>query len=910
MRKIILGVFVAGIVLLLGGNFVLAREYVSDEIIIKLREGGNEGRTATDIAAVTGSTIERFDKLAGFRVLKLPDGANVEDVVNYYNGQSYVEYAEPNYITHLAWSPNDPNYALQWHFPAINLSQAWDVDTTVPLYGGDPGIMVAVLDTGIAYENYGGFTKATDFTGSYPAFVSGYDYINDDAHPNDDHGHGTHVSSTIAQSTNNGLYSAGIAFNTTLMPVKVCHVTDGCPDDAIASGLTFAKNNGADIVNMSISGLSPQGQVVQDALVAAEGAGVVMFAATGNDYLAQIGYPAKFSETIAVGATRYNNNQRASYSNYGEGIDLVAPGGESNDNFFNGWHWWAANYVACTYAVPPFGDVNCVAGDGVYQQSFYKFFVPVNYPANYTIANWYAQGTSMATPHAAGVAALLRSYGVPANNIRSVLNNSATDLGVAGYDYEYGHGLLNAADAFSFPTITEVSPSSGDNATKTDITIMGTNFAVGVTAKIGTTDLTNVNVVSGTSMTAVVPKNLSAGIYDISVVVNGKTVTAEGAFTVIDSPPNDVSRLRVTTKNKKVIFKWVNPTNSDFKKVKILRKKKRFPRNSSDGKVVFHKKKTKFTNKRLKKRKYYYKIFTYDTVGNYSSGGPVVVVPIKESVKAAGQNNNLASGDLNADGKSEIILGAKKGEDPKIYIINKNGKNIFKKNGFYPFGKGARNCGINVAVGDFNGNGKDDIVASKGAPCKTKVKVFNRKGKKKFKKKGFKPFKGKVGVTVAAGDLNGNNVDEIVVGAESGKAKVKTYQVSGKKFVKVFKKKGWRAFSGSPGVKVFSGDVNYDGRDEIVAVKTNGSKEIRVYKKNGKKRFRKKGWHPYGTGYTGSLRVAVGDASSNGYAEILTSSSDVKQVRAWGYQGRRTTPTIKKYYSVGENDEFVVGRFK
>ncbi|MFA6296440.1 MAG: S8 family serine peptidase [Patescibacteria group bacterium] len=919
IKFLLISVLVMSCVLLVS-NFVLAAdEYVPDQIIVKLKQ--NVATTADAVGKIAqgfNTTILRTDESANFAVLKLPTTATVDQAVAYYNNKKLrpeVEYAEPNYIYHMSWSPNDPYRVNQWNFNAINMAEAWDYDTTAPLHGGDPSVVVAVVDTGIAYEDFDIYSKASDFTGIYPTFASGYDFVNNDTHANDDQGHGTHVASTIAESTDNSIYTAGIAFNSTIMPVKVLD-SNGSGDAAkTASGITWAKDHGATIINMSL-GSTAYSQTVADAVTAAANAGVIMVAAAGNGGQDGVGdpeldYPARLSQVISVGSTRYHNNLRSSFSNYGNGLDLVAPGGQTDEGYFMGTYSFNATYGApCTYdPTGTFGDPGCFIGsDGILQQSFAYFFLPVNYAGNATTVAWLINGTSQATPHVAGTAALLKAYGVPNNNLRSIIDNSATDLGTSGYDTEYGHGLLNAANAFTFPTITSLSTSSADNSSNTNITVSGSNFVAGATMAIGATALTNVNVVNSSTITAIVPKHLSSGSYDISVTSNGKTTSASNSFTVLNSAPSDVSNLRVRASNGRVYFKWKNPTTWDFDKVKIRRKNKSFPTSYSDGKKVFNKSKTSFTNKNLNRnKKYYYKIYTYDTAGNYSSGVPVVVVPKNNSIVSESSNNYVATGDVNKDGLDEMIVGAKKGHESKIYVTNKNGDKLYKKNGFYPFGSGKSNCGINVASGDLNMDGTDEIIASQGAPCKSRVKVFNKSGKSKFKKKGFKPFKKGVGVTVASGDLDGDNYDEIIVGQEKDQAKIYMYKLSGNSFVKVFKSKGFKAYSGNNGVRVFSGDLDFDGKDEIVTMPNSAKKEIKVFTKTGKKKFKSSGFLPYGN-YTNYVRTFVGDSNTDGYYEINTSSSGSSLIKAFSYKGQKSTPKVINNYTLNSK-EFAVGRF-
>jgi subtilisin family serine protease len=317
-----------------------------------------------------------------------------------------VEFAEPNYIAGIAGdpkdippqlTPNDQYYALQWHFPAIQLPAAWDIST-------GEGVVVAIIDTGIDFN-------APDMAGTRRR--PGYDFVNNDSDPTDDQSHGTHVAGTVAQTTNNNIGVAGVAFNATLLPVKVLGADGNGSYDNIIKGITYAVNQGADVINMSLAG-SQGTQALREAVKFAHDAGVVVVAAAGNSN-SSVAYPAAYDEfVIAVGAVRFDNS-RAGYSNFGPEIDLMAPGGDVDRD-----------------------DNNDKYGDGVLQNTLnsarngysYRFF----------------EGTSMASPHIAGAAALLLSVSpnLAPNEVETILSRTARNIGPAN---EYGAGLVQVADA-------------------------------------------------------------------------------------------------------------------------------------------------------------------------------------------------------------------------------------------------------------------------------------------------------------------------------------------------------------------------------------------------------------------------------------------------------------------------------
>lgn len=345
---------------------------------------------------------------------------------------------QPDYPYHALFTPNDPQFSLQWNFQAMNAPAAWDFDQTDPTHGGDPGVVVAILDTGLAYESFQSFivgpevvtnriwtnpdevTDGIDNDGNgLVDDVHGWDFSNNDAHPNDDHGHGTHIAGTIAGQTDNFIAVAGLAWQSTIMPLKVLNGSGDGSTSTIVTAINYALQAGADIINLSLGG-SNDDPLLHQAIQAAVSRGVVVIAASGNDNAASLNYPARYSETIAVGAVQ-QDLQRAPYSNYGANLDLMAPGGNVNLD----------------------QDNNGVAdGVGIPQQTCTS-------TACSSFATYYYTGTSQAAAHVAGAAALLLACGVPGGAVQSVLMTAATDLGVSGVDSEYGAGLVNIQAAMS-----------------------------------------------------------------------------------------------------------------------------------------------------------------------------------------------------------------------------------------------------------------------------------------------------------------------------------------------------------------------------------------------------------------------------------------------------------------------------
>ena len=400
--------------------------YAPDEIIVKFKDDVKED-VISKIHEKFGSSSVFKSKLLKFERIKLPAGKNVAQMVELYKNIPLVEYAEPNYVANALMVPNDPYFSFQWNlynsqFGGIKATEAWDIST-------GSNVIVAIIDTGVAYENYcqgnGSTMKcyylAPDLAGTN--FVQGYDFVNLDNHSNDDNSHGTHVAGTIAQTTNNNLGVAGVAFNAKIMPVKVLDKSGSGFYSWIADGVIYAADHGAKVISLSLGGPSPS-TALENALAYAYNKGVTIVAAAGNDGAGgPASYPAAYDNyVIAVAATRFDE-ARSYYSTTGSYVNVAAPGGDLNVDQNNDGY-----------------------GDGVLQQTFNPTTKNTN-----DFAYWFFQGTSMATPHVSGVVALLIANGKtnPAD-VREALEKTAKDKGSAGWDPEYGWGIIDAKAALQY----------------------------------------------------------------------------------------------------------------------------------------------------------------------------------------------------------------------------------------------------------------------------------------------------------------------------------------------------------------------------------------------------------------------------------------------------------------------------
>ena len=431
MKKLLsLAVF---LMLISSSNSCFAKSnYRPDEILVKFKPGVSE---TTVYKFNKKFKIKKVHKTKHFRKILIPSNQKFDKILKEYQTSGLVEYAEPNYLAEAQSVPNDPLYYYQWGLAAIDVEKAWDITK-----GKDA--IVAVLDTGVAYENYGDYVQASDLSGT--KFVSGYDYVNEDAHPNDDNGHGTHVTGTIAGTTNNSLGVASVSCEASIMPVKVLDATGYGSYSDMAQGIYFAVNNGAKVINMSLGGTSPS-YTLENAVKYAYEQGVTVVCAAGNNYERgnEALYPASYNQyCISVGAIQYDKT-RAYYSNTGSYIEFVAPGGNLNL------------------------DQNTDSQkDGILQQTFKTYPTAMGY--------YYYQGTSMATPHVSGVVALLVSVGHSnPDDIENILKKTSEDLGVAGRDDQYGYGLIDA-----YKAIMEASPVPSPEPTPEPVPVE--EFGIGV----------------------------------------------------------------------------------------------------------------------------------------------------------------------------------------------------------------------------------------------------------------------------------------------------------------------------------------------------------------------------------------------------------------------------------------------
>ena len=453
----------------------------------------------------------------------------IEQVLQELSDDPNIEYAEPNYIFSTQLVPNDqyyldhypdnignrdpnwnPPYDYQWNLKNINADNAWSETT------GTTDITVAIIDTGVDCTH-------DELVGQCS---SGYDFINNDADPVDDHGHGTHVAGIIGSLSNNSEGIAGIDWHVNILPIKGLDTIGIGTNDSLSNSIVYASNQGANVINMSWAAITSRMPLsLKDAVDYAYSMGVVLVAAAGNsnDDVANGYWPANYQSVISVSATD-EKNEIASYSNYGK-IDIAAPGGNASYNI-----------------------ISLNAHDPNNPSSYMNL-------GGSPISNKYLRlsGTSMAAPHVSALAALILSKNPTWSNeeISSLIEYTAKDLGELGKDNEFGYGIIDAGYALSLdrpPPFAEITSPKQNYLVDEKIEIKGEAygrdfdfFQIQISQNdsdwidTGITLIDNGNnEVNGGILGYFDPTGYSKGERKIKLSVFGKTNTRKDYITNID----------------------------------------------------------------------------------------------------------------------------------------------------------------------------------------------------------------------------------------------------------------------------------------------------------------------------------------------------------------------------------------
>jgi serine protease len=419
-----------------------------------LAAGATPASAASPQSVASDEVLVHYRGDPGEQRVSVPAGQSVTGTLTTLRDDPAVGYARPDYLVHAAgfW-PNDPGpggrghwYEDQWNFLSptkvvggIGIRGGWQ-RLIADGHPGGKGVTVAVLDTGVAYRRKGHRYRRDPDLPATKRFVHPKDFVDGDRLPLDREGHGTHVTSTIAQATNNGLGLTGIAYGVKVMPIRVLNQNESGKGSDVARGIDFATAHGADVINLSLD-FKPDvrhcEQIVSvcHAIQHAIHKGVTIVAAAGNDG-PRVVYPAAAKGVIAVGASTYRGCA-ADYSNSGDGLDLVAPGG-------------GQDRTAATT-----GDVRCHPDAQGYDIRQYSLKPKAAKRGNFRkFGTVGLEGTSMSSAHVSGVAALVIASRVCGKHpsprrLAGRLKDTAVDRGPPGWDAFYGDGLLDASRATS-----------------------------------------------------------------------------------------------------------------------------------------------------------------------------------------------------------------------------------------------------------------------------------------------------------------------------------------------------------------------------------------------------------------------------------------------------------------------------
>lgn len=364
-----------------------ASHYYENEIVVRFPNGHP---TAGQLQTIAADIQCKEPRKLGYAYIFRSEKMNYSQLKTYFAYKWHPQYSEPHYMYLTndtvnentganVITPNDLLFSTyQWNLPAIETELGWNLSK------GSKEVVVAVVDTGVQADH-------PDLQGQ---LLAGYNAITNGSTPDDDVGHGTHVAGIIGALTNNEEGVAGISWYNKILPVKALDNSGAGTTYSVAEGIIWAADHGAKVINLSLGNYADS-QFLHDAIKYAYDRDVVIVSASGNDNTERPGYPAAYEEVIAVAATN-STGERASFSNYGDYIDVAAPG-ES---------------IASTY------------------------------PDNQYAA---LSGTSMASPHVAALAGLVRSLnpGLTNKEVTELLTSNAVDLGNAGHDKYYGWGQVD-----------------------------------------------------------------------------------------------------------------------------------------------------------------------------------------------------------------------------------------------------------------------------------------------------------------------------------------------------------------------------------------------------------------------------------------------------------------------------------
>ncbi|MFH1359677.1 MAG: S8 family serine peptidase [Candidatus Omnitrophota bacterium] len=774
-----------------------------------------------------------------------------------------IEYAEPNYIYRINSIPNDPFYHSSdswgqgyddlWGLKRINTEQAWDTTK-------GEGVIVAVIDTGIDYAqedlsqniwinsgediNHNGIADASDFNNidddenGFVDDIRGYDFVSFDSggrdnDPLDDHGHGTHCSGIIAAVENNSIGIVGVAPRAKVMAVKALNEEGAGIISDLADAIYYATNNGAHVLSNSWGGPF-KSRLINEVFGYAYANGAVIVAAAGNDNSDVSGFsPANIPYIITV-ASFASDDTRSTFSNWGDLIDVTAPGGSSGSmgGTPSGEHFYVDILSLRAAGTDMYlGAPNYTPGEFIIADNYYR-----------------ARGTSMACPHVSGIAALLLSYYSELTNflIDYIIHQSAEDVLEPGKDIYSGYGLIDAAAALSASAdiisenlaellVMNVSVTSRPEDTiyiNADIINAGLSTASNVTYKIFANEESNQILLLEDTLPSLSPKES----FEIDVILSLAGLQPESISIYVDPDRN--------------IDEYFETNNSFDVDVSIG-----WPQDTGGSLVTSSAAVVDLNNDGFLEvivGTFGGQVFVWDAFGRILYGWPQTVSGSIHS------SPNVV--DLDNDGDFEIILGALSlGEN--LYAWNDDGTIVSgwpQSLDDFVF--------ASPATADLDNDGMMEIVVS---DLMGKVYVFHHDGSimngwpQDTENNGF------VWSSPAIGDLNNDGTLEIILGGQDGRVYV--WNPDGTLF------NGWpKDTGGEIRSAVAIADLDHDGTSEVI-VGTLNNHGLYVFHADGSI-F--EGWPNGDICAIGVASPSVADMDFDGIPEIVAGCSDGK-VYAW-----------------------------
>lgn len=886
------------------------------------------------------------------RVVKLTSAAakhsreNTKALVNALRQRPEVEYAELNLIVHTQTAPNDAYYSTSgswgqtfrdlWGVQSINVEPAWDTTQ------GD-NVVVAVVDTGLDYnhedivdnvwqnvgetgvDGSGSDKKSNGLDDDGNGLIDdwrGWDFVTidgtpGDSDPMDNFGHGTHVSGTIAATGNNGLGIIGVAPHAKIMALKALDAYGSGSIEDLANAILYAADKGASVINNSWGGSGETPQTLIDAVnYAHDVKGAVVVAAAGNsnwDVGTQANgfYPACIRNVIAVSAIS-STNAKASFSNYGAKIDVAAPGGGDTDST-----GLVVQPDRSVLSLLSSAASSTMTGSG-------QLIVGAKYLRQ--------AGTSMASPHVAGAAALLRASHPEFSNeqVRQALKQSADDLGASGVDNQFGYGRINAARSLTVtgPLAAQLTGPVAKLSGLTQVDVTGSAGGTGLSfwrleygAGTAPSSWTQIATSTNSVMSGVIANwNLSAvvdGTYTLHLVAQNTagqvfedrlTVILDGLVITDPSPLH----LNITRGGGLVTISGTCAASNFYRygigifgvnsNTWISNSEIVMP---NDGYQPVHNGLLGTWNTASAPADSYiiyvtlifndstsvYKSTKLIVDGSLHPGWPKDIGILGNGIAFYALTNHLDAYDIDGNGSKEILIGY----DTKVSIIDHNGNQLPG----WPQSIDPQNSGahlqISPAVADLDNDGSPEIIA---ANDQYKTFIFRADGTQWA---GWPKNLGGSFTNLAIDDLNGDGTREIIVTTYGS---VRIYDLNGVFFP------GFPFFTNTINTPPAIGDVDGDGQKEVVFATLTGPSKLYMIKLNGTVM---PGWprsiNPsLPSNYTASSSPVLGDLDGDGKLECVIGSND-GQVYALRYDGsnqpgwpRATKPVQVNSPAIGDID--------